>query len=124
MQLGEHHLDRRHALDRVDFHRDAAPVVLYGDRTVGVQDDGDALAVAAERLVGGVVDGFLDDVQRVVRARVHAGAMAHGLQPFEHGNGFGGVAHDSVDSDRPVRPKRQKAGTFRPALPTGAVKRG
>ena len=93
VQLGEYHFDRRHALDRVDFHRDAATVVLHAHRTVAVQRDGDALAVAAERLVGGVVDGFLDDVQRVVRARVHARTVADGFQSLQDGNGFGGVAH-------------------------------
>jgi hypothetical protein len=30
---------------------------------IAMQDHGDALAIAAERLVGGVVDRFLDDVQ-------------------------------------------------------------
>ena len=93
MQLGEYHFNRWHAFDRVDFHRDAAAVVLHGDRAVAVQRDGDAFAVAAERLVGGVVDGFLDDVQRMVRARVHARTVADGFQSLQDGNGFGGVAH-------------------------------
>jgi hypothetical protein len=43
----------------------------------------DAFALAGERFVGGVVDDFLDDVQRVVGAGVHARPLLHGLEPLE-----------------------------------------
>ena len=42
------------------------------------------VAEAGERLVGGVVDHLLDDVQRVVGARVHARPLLDGLQALEH----------------------------------------
>ena len=61
----------------------AAAVVLDADRTVGVQRHVDALAVAGERLVGRVVDHLLDDVQRVVGARVHARPLLDRLQALE-----------------------------------------
>ncbi|GAB1425772.1 hypothetical protein MASR2M16_30060 [Thauera terpenica] len=42
---------------------------------------------AAQGLVGGVVDDFLDDVRRAVGAGVHAGALAHRFQPFQDAEG-------------------------------------
>ena len=93
VELGEYHLNRRDLLDRVNFDRNAAPVIQNRYRAVKVQGDLDTFAVSAQRFVGSVVDGFLHDVQRIVRSGVHAGAMANGLQPLENGNGFSGVAH-------------------------------
>ena len=61
------------------------------DRAVGVQRDGDALAVAGQRLVGGVVDHFLHDVQRVVGAGVHARPLLDGLEPLQDADGTFGV---------------------------------
>jgi hypothetical protein len=49
-----------------------------------VQGDGDALAEAGQRLVGGVVDHLLHDVQGVVGAGVHARALLDRLQALEH----------------------------------------
>ena len=42
-----------------------------------------ALAVAGERLVGGVVDDLLHDVQRVVGARVHARPLLDRLEALQ-----------------------------------------
>gem|GEM_PF-4006161 len=58
-----------------------------------MQGDADSPAMAAERLVGGVVDHFLDDVQRAIGARVHSRPMAYGLKALENGNRFCGVGH-------------------------------
>jgi hypothetical protein len=44
-----------------------------------VQGERDALAKARQRFVGSVVQHFLDHVQRVVGARVHAWALLDGL---------------------------------------------
>jgi hypothetical protein len=52
-----------------------------------VERDGDVLAVAAERLVGGVVDHFLDDVQRVFGAGVHARTLLDGFQALQDADG-------------------------------------
>jgi len=82
-----------------------------------MQGDLDALAVTAQRLVSGVVDGFLHDMQRVVRTRIHTGAMANGFQSLENGNGFCGVTHCAgVSSGRVsgVLPKRQRPEYIRP----------
>ena len=86
VQLGEYHFNRRRAFDRVNFHRNAAPVVLHGNRTVRMQGDVDILAITAERFVGSVVDHFLDDVQRVVGAGIHAWPVTNRLQALQYGN--------------------------------------
>jgi len=52
-----------------------------------VQGDVDLLREAGQRLVGGVVDDFLDDVRRAVGAGVHAGALAHRLQSLQDAEG-------------------------------------
>ena len=93
VELGKNDFNRRHPFDRVNLDRDAAPVILHGHRAVGVENHGDAFAEAAQRLVSRVIDGFLNDVQRMVGPGVHAGPVANGFQPFEDGNGIGGVAH-------------------------------
>ena len=76
-----------HAFFRVDADRDAAAVVLDGDGAVGVERDVDVLAVTAERLVRGVVDDFLDDVQRVFGAGVHARPLLHGFESLQDTDG-------------------------------------
>ena len=84
VQAREDDLDDRHAFFRMHAERNAAAVVFDGDRIVGVQRDDDLLAVAAERLVGRVVDDFLNDVQRILGARVHAGPLLDRLQALQH----------------------------------------
>ncbi len=72
----------------VDIGRDAAAVVRDGNGIVGVDGYDDIVAIAGQ----GFVDGVIDDLKHhVVQARavgrvadVHAGALAHGLQPLEH----------------------------------------
>jgi hypothetical protein len=56
--------------------------------------DRDGVAVAGERLVDGVVDDLVDEVVEAAltgRADVHAGALAHRLEAFEHLDGVGPV---------------------------------
>ena len=62
VQAGEDQLDHRRLFFRVHAG-DAPAVVFHADRAIGVQRDLDLLAVARQRLVGGVVQHFLDDVQ-------------------------------------------------------------
>ena len=84
MQPGENQLDDRCFFFRVQAERNAASVVLYADRAIGVQRHLDPLAIAAQGFVGSVVDDFLDDMQRVVGAGVHARPGLHRLQALEH----------------------------------------
>src|SRR3546814_2300753 len=86
---------RRHAFPGVDAGGNAAPVVLDRHRTVGVEDDEDAVAMAGQRLVDGVV-GNLE--HHVVEARsvvgvadVHAGAFAHGIHALQDLDGIGAI---------------------------------
>ena len=95
MQRAEDDLERglvREARVRVDRH--AAAVVADGEREVGVELDLDAVGVAGDRLVHGVVEDLGDEVvQRplVGAADVHAGALAYRLEAFEHLDGAGVV---------------------------------
>jgi hypothetical protein len=91
VQAGEHQFDHRRLFFGVQAKRDAAAVVFHADRAVGVQRDLDLLAVPGQRLVGRVVQHLLDDVQRVVGARVHARALLDGLQALEHADRAFGV---------------------------------
>src|SRR3546814_7625736 len=60
---------RRHAFPGVDAGGNAAPVVLDRHRTVGVEDDEDAVAMAGQRLVDGVVrsEEHTSDLQSLMR---------------------------------------------------------
>ena len=99
VQHGEHDLDRRAALLLVHRDGDPAAVVDDGDRVVGVDRDGDLGAVAGERLVDGVVDDLVDEMvqaHHAGRADVHAGALADGLEAFQHRDVLGVVAGGAV----------------------------
>src|SRR5690606_16080239 len=87
VELGEDDLDAGETGARLDVHGDAAAVVLDEDRAVAQEDDLDVVAVPAERLVHGVVDGLPEAVHQppgVGRADVHAGTLADRLQALEH----------------------------------------
>ena len=64
--------------------RNAAAVVVDGDRSVLVQRHVDPAAGAREDFVRRVVDHFLHRVQGAVGARVHARPLLDGLEPFQH----------------------------------------
>ncbi len=89
VQHGEHHLHGGTLLHRVHVDRDAAAVVDHPDATVVLQRDLDAGGVAGHRLVDRVVHDLPDQVVQATLAGgsdVHAGPLAHGLQPFQHGD--------------------------------------
>ena len=95
VQHGEDDLDGRLALGLHDPDRDAAAVVHDLHSAVGAQRHDDAVAVARQGLVDGVVDHLVHQVVQPARAGgpdVHAGTLAHGLEPFEDGDGAGVVA--------------------------------
>ena len=83
------------ALTGVDVRGDAAAVVLHCHGFVGVNGDGDAVAVAGEGFVDGVVHHLEYHVVQagaVVRvADVHARALAHRVQTLQHRNAAGVV---------------------------------
>ena len=82
----QHHLERRTLLRRMHVDRDAAAVVLDGERAVGIDDDVDHRAIAGERLVNRVVDHFVHEVVIAALSRVadvHRGALAHRLHALK-----------------------------------------
>ncbi|MCY1456555.1 hypothetical protein D9M71_737800 [compost metagenome] len=90
MQFG-HDDFRRAAVEfvvLVDVGGDPAAVVGDGNGVVGVDRDDDVVAIAGQGFVNGVVDDFKHHVVQAGTvgrvADVHAGALAHGLQPLEH----------------------------------------
>jgi hypothetical protein len=91
VQAGEDHFNGGHAFHRVDLDRNAATVVGDADRAVQVQGDADLLAEAGHGLIGGVVDDFLDDVERVFGAGVHPRSLFDRLEALQHGDGIGVV---------------------------------
>jgi hypothetical protein len=70
----------------VDVDRDAAAVVADGDGAVDVDGDLDAVAMAGEVFVDGVVEDLGDAVVEgpfVGAADIHAGLFADGLEALE-----------------------------------------
>ena len=86
VELGVDDLDARQALSGHDVDGDTSAVVCDGGGVVGVQAHVDRVAVAFQGLVDRVVDDLPEAVHEapvVGRADVHAGALAHGLEPLE-----------------------------------------
>ena len=71
-------------------NRDPPTVVIDGDATVAFQRDRDGLAKSSQRLVGGVIEHFLNDVEGILGTGVHPRSLANGLEALE-------------DPDRPFR---------------------
>ncbi len=87
VQAGEHQLDHGGVFFGVQAKRNATAIVVDADGAIGVQRDLDLFAVPGQGFVGGVVQHFLQDVQGVVGAGVHARALFDGLQALEHADG-------------------------------------
>ena len=77
---------------RID--RDATPIIAHGQPVALLDRDLDKAGVAGNGFVHRIVENFRRKVmqRRFVRAAdIHGGALANGLQPFQHLNIFGGV---------------------------------
>ncbi len=93
MQPREDDLDHRHLLLRMQADRNAAPIVLDGDRPVEFHSHRDLATGTGKRLVGRVVDHLLHQVQRAVGAGVHARALPDRLESLENADrGFAVIA--------------------------------
>ena len=102
VQQRQRHRHRGELLPRGGVGRDAAAVVDDLDAAVGPQREHDAVAVAGERLVDGVVDDLGDQVVQAAltgRADVHAGPLADGLEALEHRDRRGVVVAVDVGRD-------------------------
>ena len=88
VELGVDDLDAGQPLAGDDVDGDASAIIGDGCRVVGVQAHVDGVAVAFQGLVDRVVDDLPEAVHEaavVGGADVHAGALAHGLEPLEDG---------------------------------------
>ena len=88
VELGHDDLGGGHAFALVDVGRNAAAVVAHGARAVGIERYDDFLGEADERFVDGVIDDLVDHVMQpravIGVADIHAGPLAHGIEPLEH----------------------------------------
>ena len=95
VQLGHDDFGRRASFLFVDVDRDAAAIVLDRHRIVRVNGDGDAIRIAGQGLVDGVIDHLVDHVMQaggvIGVADVHARPLANGVQSLEDLDVFGSV---------------------------------
>ena len=91
VQGGEDHFHARFLLHRVRVHRHAPAVVFHLDAAVRQQRHSDALGVAGQGLIHGVVHHFLDQVVGTAGIGVHARALAHRFQARQDLDVFGGI---------------------------------
>ena len=73
-------------------HRNTPAIVFDRNTAISMERDLDMLTIAPQRFIGGVVNDFLQDVQRVFRARVHAGSLFDRLQAFKYLDGGFGIS--------------------------------
>ena len=102
VQQRQRHRHRGQLLAGGGVGRDAAAVVDDLDAAVGPQGEHDAVAVAGQRLVDGVVDDLGDQVVQAAlagRADVHARPLADGLEALEHRDRRGVVVAVDVGGD-------------------------
>ena len=87
MKLGHDDFGGRNSLARVDVGGDAAAIVADRAGAIGIERDGDAVGIAGQRLVDGIVDHLVDHVMEtgavIGVADIHAGALAHGIETFQ-----------------------------------------
>jgi hypothetical protein len=60
-------------------NRNAAAIVSDRHRLIAVQRHIDVVCMSAESLIGGIVNGFLNDVRGIARAGIHAGQTLNRL---------------------------------------------
>ena len=95
MQLGHDDFGRRNAFALVDVGGNAAAIVAHGAGAVGIEDHIDAVGMAGERFVDGIVDHLIDHVMQaravIGVADIHARPLAHGIEALQHLDAVGAV---------------------------------
>ncbi len=107
VQLGVDDLDAGQPGARLGVDRHPAAVVAHLHRPVGVEEHVDAVAVAAQGLVDGVVDDLPQAVHEAAGVGgpdVHPRAFANGLQALEDLEVMGGIAGLSSGGRHPRVP--------------------
>ncbi|MDR6304418.1 hypothetical protein GGQ85_002125 [Nitrobacter vulgaris] len=92
VQLRHDDFSRGNAFTLVNVDGNAATVVAYGHRIVGVEDDLDGGGMSSQRFVDGVVDYFIDHMVQtgavIGIADIHARPLAHGVEALENPDRF------------------------------------
>jgi len=95
VELGHDHFGGGDALFGVNAGRDAATIILYRDRAIGVERDVDPVAMPGERFVDRVVGNLehhMVEARSVVGiADIHAGAFADRVEALEHLDRIGAI---------------------------------
>ena len=94
VQYGQYYFEGRLALLGVPAYGNTPAVVTDGNRIIFVDGNLNQVAVPGQGLVDGVIHHFPHQVVEAFDTRiadVHAGALAHRLQPFQHLNAIGRV---------------------------------
>jgi len=95
MQGGHHYFQSGPLLLGVHINGYATTIVSDFDDIAGVDDQVDSVTLPSEDLINGIVNDLANDMMQTTDASVadvHSGMSAHGIQPFEYLNLFGGIA--------------------------------
>ena len=78
----------------------AAAIVGHRHRAIAVKGDGDAVAIASQRLVDGIVDHLVDHVMEarpiIGVADIHPRTLAHRIQTAQHLDLIGAIVFGAV----------------------------
>ena len=87
MQDGHYDFCRGPSFLRVHVHGDSPAIIRYGHGIIGVQGDGDLLAVPGKRLVDRIIHDLKDHLMQtgaIIRiAYVHSRTLSHRVQTFQ-----------------------------------------
>ena len=86
MKIRQHQLDRRHFPLRMHIDRNSAAIITNGNRTIDVDGHLDAIAMAGQMFVDGIVEHLEYRVMQSAFVRVadiHAWPLAHRFQSFK-----------------------------------------
>ena len=88
VKLGHDHFGGGDAFRLVNVNGNAAAIVGDGDGTIGIEGDDNAIGMAGERFIDGVVHHLIDHVMEartiVSIADIHARPLAHGVEALQH----------------------------------------
>ena len=83
VQACENDLDSGYAFVWMQTNRNTATIIFHADTAVSVKSDFDIFTMTAQCFVGGIVDHFLDDMERVLSAGVHPRSLFDRFQSLE-----------------------------------------
>lgn len=72
VQMGENQFDNGRIFFGVHTKGNAAPIVFYRHRFIGMENHPNLPSKTAECFVGGVIQHLLNNMQRVIRAGIHS----------------------------------------------------